>query len=336
VRHRLAVAALLGALLIAGPASADAATVRNYDLGVVSMPDPGPKGPIPIRLWGAIGVPGGPGPHPLVIVAHGRHGDNCPIGPGDAPTWPCFNREQRNDLGLGHIVKALARRGVAAVSPDLNGAYTAGWGEPNDPLRWRRIVLRTIEEIRADVTSGGSHFGIQLGGRIRMGRIGLLGHSLSGLNALRMARTGAPFRSLFLLAPVFGSALPRDMETVVVAARCDADVGGEPRRFFEQAQRQEGRDGPVFFIRLEGANHNFFNRTLSGLRREDGRVGQAPGCRRQDRLTAGQQQNWIDRAGGAFFAAELRGADRPRWMQLSGRIVRRIAGLPVLLRRLVP
>jgi hypothetical protein len=168
-----------------------------------------------------------------------------------------------------------------------------------------------------------------------MGRIGLLGHSRSGLNAVQMARTGPPFRSLFLLAPVFGSALPREIETAIVAARCDADVPGEARRFFTQAQDQAGRDEPVFFIRLEGANHNYFNRTLSELGRDDGRFAPAPGCGNDDRLAAGQQQRWIDRAAAAFFAAELRGAVRPRWMRRTG-LVRRIAGLPILLRRLIP
>ena len=82
VRNLAVVAAVLAAALTAVPA-AGAAAVRNYDLGVVNRPDPGPKGPIPVRLWGAIGVPSGPGPHPLVIVAHGRHGDNCPPTAGD-------------------------------------------------------------------------------------------------------------------------------------------------------------------------------------------------------------------------------------------------------------
>lgn len=51
------------------------AIVRAYDLGEIAIDDGGPLGPLPVRLWGAIGVPSDPGPHPLVIVAHGRHGD---------------------------------------------------------------------------------------------------------------------------------------------------------------------------------------------------------------------------------------------------------------------
>ena len=48
---------------------------------------------------------------------------------------------QRNDLARG-TVAALARRGIAAIAPDLNAAYTGGWGEPNDRARWPRLVNR--------------------------------------------------------------------------------------------------------------------------------------------------------------------------------------------------
>ena len=105
-----------------GPAPA----VRVYNLGPADLPDAGPRGPLPVRLWGTIGVPAAPGPHPLVIVAHGRDGDGCPIDEQDFPTWPCFATEQRNDLGLRHGVRALAERGFVAIAPNLNGAFTAG------------------------------------------------------------------------------------------------------------------------------------------------------------------------------------------------------------------
>src|SRR5215213_3577200 len=174
----LALLAILAGALV--PAGARPAEVRNYDLGVVKLSHEGPKGPMPIRLWGAIGVPGGRGPHPLVIVAHGRHGDNCPDTdprPYDFEfVWPCWAREQRNDLGMRHIVAALARRGIAAIAPDLNGAYTLGWGPDRDRRRWPRIVNRTLETLARSVRQGGMSFGIRLKGRINLNRRGILAH----------------------------------------------------------------------------------------------------------------------------------------------------------------
>ena len=336
------------AALLSAPA-AGAASVRNYDLGEITLPDPGPKGPLPVRLWGAIGVPAGPGPHPLVVVAHGRHGDNCPPAPGESFEWPCFAREQHNDLGLRHIVAALASRGVAALAPDLNAAYTIGWGEPADERRWPRIVNRTLFELAGEVRDGGARFGLALRGRIDLARIGLLGHSRSGHNAVRLARARAdhdeagqiatgqgPIDSLFLLAPVHEGVRLPDLETTVVASRCDADVPGEARRYLERARRDRGRDEPVFFARLEGANHNFYNRTLSELGRDDGKFSGVPGCGMKQRLRAGAQQRWIDAIARNFFAATLRGAARPAWMRLRGAAPGRLYGLRVAYERLVP
>jgi len=86
-------------------------------------------------------------------------------------------------------------------------------GEPDDPHRWPRIVNRTIVALARDVRHGGTLFGIELGGRVRLRRIGFLGHSLSGFNsarrAVRRAREDDPLRiarglgalsALFLLA----------------------------------------------------------------------------------------------------------------------------------------
>ena len=86
---------------------------------------------MPIRLWGTVAAPATPGPHPVVLIAHGAHGDNCPVI-GDGDSWPCWKREQRNDLGFRSLVKALAAQGFVAIAPDVNGAYSGGWGEiPN-------------------------------------------------------------------------------------------------------------------------------------------------------------------------------------------------------------
>jgi hypothetical protein len=328
--------------------AAGAVSVRSYDLGERMLPDDGPLGPLPVRLWGAIGVPDRPGPHPLVIVAHGRHGDGCPIDDMDFPTWPCFATEQRNDLGLRHVVAALARRGLVAVSPDLNGAHTAGWGEPDDRTRWPLIVRRTTFHLVREATEGGGDFGVDLVGRIDFSRIGVLGHSLSGLNAARLALRRAdntapgqvagglgPLESAFLLTPVAGEARLPDLEVAVVLASCDGDTGPEGRRYFVRARRQAARTEPIFLTELHRANHNYFNRTLSQLGRDDA-VGMRGRCRRNRRLGASAQQAWLDRAAADFFATTLLEARRPRWLRPRGPLPARAYGRRVTVERHAP
>ena len=327
-------------LALCGPAAAQAAPaqVRNYDLGRVNLPDPGPKGPLPTRLWGAIGAPVAAGPHPLVLVLHGRHGTGCPIDRFDSPTWPCFRREQRNDLGLRHVVAALARRGFVALAPDLNAAFTDGWGEPDDRGRWPRVVNRTLAELEDEVTAGGGRFPLALQGRVRLRRLGLLGHSLSGFHAVRTARrrlrsdSAARVRALFLLAPVQSPLAPPDVPLAVAVGTCDGDTGRRGRVYFDRAARTPARRRAAFLVSIRRANHNYYNRTLARLSDDDAPTNLRR-CRRPQRPSAGQQQRWIARAAADFFAATLLGARRPAWLRPGARAPRRVYGLDVQVRR---
>jgi dienelactone hydrolase len=306
---------------------------------------PGPKGPMPIRLRGAIGAPATPGRHPVVVVLHGRNETGCPEGPLDTATWPCFARENRYDIGMRHVVRSLAERGIVAVSPSLGGAFTAGWGEPNDPDRWPRIVNRTLGQIAREAAEGGGRFGGPLEGRVNLRRIGLLGHSLSGHHSVRaagrragndspadIARGRGPIDALFLLTPVAQGAVLPDLPTAIVLASCDGDTGPMGRAYLRQARLQEDRVRPVVLARLEGANHNYFNRKLAQLGADDAPTGR-PRCRRPQRLPARAQQAWLDRAAADFFAATLRGARRPTWLRLGAPRPSRVYGRRVLVRR---
>lgn len=327
------------------PAEAVSAQVRAYDLGRIMLRTPGPMGPMPVRLRGAIGAPATPGRHPVALLLHGRNDIGCPYGPFDSPTWPCFARENRYDLGLRHVVRSLAERGMVAVAPSLGGAFTAGWGEPNDADRWPRIVNRTLGQVAREAAAGGGRFGVTLRGRVNLRRIGLLGHSLSGHHSVRAARRRAdnaspadiargrgPIRSLFLLAPVAQGAVLPDLPAAIVLASCDGDTGPPGRAYLRQARRQEDRTRPVVLARVEGANHNYFNRKLAELGADDAPTGLRR-CRRARRLTARAQQRWLDLAAADFFAATLRGARRPAWLRLGAPAPGRVYGRRVLVRR---
>jgi dienelactone hydrolase len=335
----------LGLLASAPPATAVPAQVRDYDLGQVSIRTPGPFGAMPVRLRGAIGAPVTPGRRPLVLVAHGRNETGCPVGQLDSDTWPCFATENRYDLGLRHVVRALARRGMVAIAPSLGGAFTGGWGEPNDPDRWPRIVNRTLGQVAREAAVGGGRFGVGLQDRVDLARIGLLGHSLSGHHSVRgvrrredndspaaIGRGRGPIGALFLLTPVAQGAVLADLPTAIVLASCDGDTGPMGRAYLRQARRQPDRTRPVALARLEGANHNYFNRTLARLGADDAPTG-TPRCRRPRRLTARAQQRWLDQAAADFFASSLRGARRPTWLRPGAPRPRRVYGRRVLVRR---
>jgi hypothetical protein len=345
----LALLLVVASALAAAPASGAAppARVRSFDLGRVRMPDPSPFGPIPVHVWGALGVPSSPGRHGVVVVVHGRHSIGCPVGPGDVERWPCFRREARNDLGLRHVVAALAARGMAAVTVDVNPAFTFGWGEPAEGLRWRRLVDLTLAALARENRAGGGRFGIALRGRLDLRRLGILAHSLSGRRAVqlvsarmraRSARKVATgrgrFRSLFLLTPVFaGTGLP-DVPTAIVLASCDGDTGGQGRRYLSRARRTHRRR-PVWLAELARANHNFFNARLA-RRHLDDAAGERGDCRRGRRLRARIQQRWLDRAAADFFATTLRGARAPRWLRRRGILPHRLYGLRAAVARFAP
>jgi dienelactone hydrolase len=285
-----------------------------------------------------------PGPHPVVAVLHGRNETGCPAGMLDSETWPCFRRENRYDLGLRHVVRALAARGIVAIAPSLGGAFTGGWGEPNDADRWPKILNRTLGRLAREAAEGGERFGVQLQGRVDLGRLGLLGHSLSGHHSVRAARRRAandsladigrgrgPVRALFLLTPVAQGAVLPDLPTAIVLASCDGDTGPMGRAYLREAGRREERRHAVALVRLEGANHNFFNRTLARMGADDAPTTSR--CRRPRRLTAGVQQRWLDRAAADFFAATLRGARRPAWLRRGAPPPARVYGRRVLVRR---
>jgi hypothetical protein len=335
---------LLVAVLLACavPASAQV-EARDYVLGDVLVPDRSPFGPLPVRMQGAIAVPPGEGRHPLVVVVHGRHLTGCPMTDHETEGWPCPDGEQRNDLGLRHVLRALAERGMVAISPDVNGAYTEGWGEPDDVRRWPRIVNGTLEALATDAREGGTRFGLELRDRVELRRIGFLGHSRSGFNAARLAlrREGdddpdrvdrglGPVSALFLLAPSDVARLP-DVPAAVVMGTCDFDTGTQGRRYLDRARRGERR-APFVEVTLRRANHTFYNRTLSRLRQDDA-SGVRGRCRNERRLRARVQQRWLASAAADFFAVTLRRARRPAWLRPHGPVARRIHGRAVETRR---
>lgn len=320
----LTIAVAAAALVAAGAPRADAQApdvpTADYDLGVRRFVEPGATGRfarIPIRLWGAVAVPAGSGPAPVVVVGHGSHGDGCP---GEFGDWPCFGVEQRNDLGLRYLVRQLARVGFVAVAPDVNASFTGGFGETQDHeyRRYAEVVDATLEALRTASAGGPNRFSVPLQGRVDPTRIGVIGHSRGGRNLLRWAAANRPaVGAIVLLAPLFDrSVAVPDVPTALLLGTCDDDTGRTGAGYLAAARRSAGRTQPFWSLTMRGANHNFYNRTLVRLRDDDA-AGARGRCARSRRPKATGQQAFLVRIAWDHLTRALLAAPAAPW-QLSG------------------
>lgn len=334
----VALAAGIGATTAAASGETAAApgaiVARDYNLGLRLFPQPGMRGKfasMPVRLWGTIAAPAAAGPHPVVLVAHGAHGDNCP---GEYGEWPCYADEQRNDLGLRYLVRALARAGFVAVAMDVNAAYTGGWGElqNQEQLRFGQVLDATVAELRRAGTGASSRFGVPLEGKVDLSRLGLVGHSRGGLNMLRWGKTHSP-KAVVLVAPAFDASqrIP-NVPTTVLLGTCDGDTGNQGARYVTAAAARP-RTAPVVQLTLTGANHNFYNQTLVRLRQDDA-ADMKGACAPAKRLRTPAQQAFLARIAVDQLSSALLGTTPAPWLtgsaggQLYGQkvAVRRVAG----------
>jgi len=108
--------------------------------------------PLNARVW----YPDGPGPYPLVLVAHGNH-----------------DMKDFSDPGYEYLGRHLASRGFILASLDMNFINGGIRGE-NDARGW--LFLKHLEAWRA--------FGADpenpLHGRADLGNVGIIGHSRGG------------------------------------------------------------------------------------------------------------------------------------------------------------
>ena len=314
--------------------TAEPIVAKDYDLGVRLFAQPGLKGRLakmPIRLWGTIAAPVAPGPHPVVVIAHGAHGDNCP---GEYGEWPCWRREQRNDLGFRSLVKALAEQGFVAIAPDVNAAYTGGWGEipSKEVVRFGQVIDATIAQLALASTGAASKLGIPLSGKVDPSRLGLLGHSRGGMNVLRWAKT-KNVRSMFLLAPFLDPAqrVP-DVPATILLGTCDFDTRQDGARYFT-ALRGKPRPAPAYQLTLTGANHNYYNQTLVALKQDDAE-GQKGRCAKPNRLTGRAQQAFLARVVADHFDTSMLDATPAAW--ITGPVQGSLYGQKVAIKRATP
>ncbi len=108
--------------------------------------------PLNARVW----YPDGPGPYPLIVVAHGNH-----------------DMKDFSDPGYEYLGRHLASRGFILASLDMNFVNGGIRGE-NDARGW--LFLKHLEAWREFSQDPENPFY----GRVDMGNIGIMGHSRGG------------------------------------------------------------------------------------------------------------------------------------------------------------
>ncbi len=230
-------------------------SANSWDLGTVTLADGAPS-----RLWGVIAVPEGAGPHPVVLVLHGRH-PVCSVD-SDYGTWPCQeNSEIPNHEGFAYLVEALASRGMIAIAPGLNVQHTFGAGEPAPTTRTAEIVRRTVVAL---VTG---ELGVPAE-RVDLERLAVVGHSVGAGEAAVLATGSTLFEpsisGIVMLQPGLDDPAARpvaDVPAVVVVGECDGDTGVSGAVAVSEALLVE-RAAPIALVGLARTTHNASNSRL--------------------------------------------------------------------------
>jgi dienelactone hydrolase len=237
-------------------ADASKIKVKEFNLGEGKLKNNGGK-PVPCPLNGIIAVPEGKGPFPLAVIFQGAH----------------EIKDVRKDKiceGFDYVVKQLAAQGYVAMSFNINVEYTMDYGESTGYEWAYEIYKQHLAKIEKANAGGDVGYGIDLKGKVDMGKLHLMGHSRGGQIAEVFARYErdegkSRIRSIFGMAPppmgIFKEALP-DVPIGVVISEFDEDVSGSGQKVFDEAQKTSGRKSPASIVYLRGGNHAFFCRSF--------------------------------------------------------------------------
>ncbi|WP_194059405.1 hypothetical protein [Nodosilinea sp. LEGE 06152] len=287
---------------------------------------------MPLALTGAIALPPGNSPVPWVVVLHGRHA-GCHFRPDTTSQWPCVP-EPRFDLGFAYLAQGLAEAGYGVIIPNLNAAFSETYGANADnrnelaDQRSGQIIDAHLSRLAQADRGDDPGFGISLTGRVDLGRLAMVGHSMGGgaaaLNALhrlnvdsaaslqaKIADGLGPIAALVLVGPTRSYPIAQrpdayqlpDVPTVVIAGGCDRDIFDLSSLYYVETARQQPRNSPVLGILLPGANHHYFNAAVAA---DDyyRQPNNGPLCdpqRSRDRLSRVAQENFLAQYTTAFL-----------------------------------
>jgi hypothetical protein len=236
----------------------------------------------PTRLAGEITMPiGARGRRPVAVLLHGAH-QSCELPGGSLPTqdWPCRPSflDVESFTGYRYLARTLASWGFVVVSIDGNPVAPADGGvltfpdgaqmTPETFMDMRaKVVDRQLGRLaRANRGEQGAEvdFGYQLGHRLDLSRVGLMGHSRGGEGVVWASLQPGPrpyrIRAIVALAPVnfFRRTVP-DVAFALILPACDGDVFDLQGGTFYDDVRDRRRSAPLWQAVVLGGNHNFFN-----------------------------------------------------------------------------
>jgi len=267
----------------------------EYDAGLtlIASQSPTHPGASPQQLHGAIYLPAGPGPFPVVTLVHGRHAtcylpliEGVPgwVGPfpGEFPLHPCPSTSLSSDIpsyrGYDYIGQNLASHGYLVSSIDVNGinSYDTATALVEDGQFQRaELIARSIDLLHDwNLASGPGSVGANLIGKVDLSRLGLMGHSRGGEgvtafvdhNRTRIGRQYPGLKAVFALAPTdFHSWKPRGVNFATLLPLCDGDVSDlQGASAYDNGRFVDPNEG---FARAQyavrGTNHNYFNTVWS-------------------------------------------------------------------------
>lgn len=193
---------------------------------------------MPYKKRGIISMPKSEGKKKLVVMIHGSHEN--------------IDGNARFDTGFKYLTEHLAMNGYAALSLDVQAAYTWKYGDGGDNEKIRAIYKDFINELKADKS---------LSDKIDFDNVVLFGLSRGADTIFDIQNENEAVKAILSIAPSPGVETVRnDINTMIVVPELDGDVVDLAGiSIYEELVEDNNRNNPADLVIVEGANHNYFN-----------------------------------------------------------------------------
>lgn len=260
---------------VAGPHTV---TTVEYDAGPTTVSDPSDGLTYQEQLQGALYVPSGTGPFPVVVFLHGRH-DTCTyagivdlVGPPQTCQDNVATANIRSYQGYAYLATNLASHGYLVMSVSANAINSFDLVGDSGAEERAQVLARSLDKLYDwNLAAGPGAVGTKLVGNVDLSRIGLMGHSRGGegvdhfVEYNRRRTDGRRYPGLtavFALAPTdFAGEAPYGVHFATLLPLCDGDVydlegswAYDRGRFADPNETHSRAQYTV-----TGANHNWFN-----------------------------------------------------------------------------